>query len=283
MASASAPLKEVAMAAKRILMCRPTYFQLTYSINPWMDMRRGVNRTKATEQWETLKSTLENCGARIEVMEADGAESYPDMVFAANAAVIKGNRAYLANFAHPERKGERYFFEQWFSKHGYQCVGDLDIAFEGAGDALWGGAGNRTLFTGVGPRTDVRALRDLTERLDDGSSWKALGCRLVDPRFYHIDTAFCPLNEELAIYYPYAFDHITQHNMHNETDLLAVSDKEARNFACNAVVVGRNVVMHHQNDEIANKLEKLGFSVKFVDMSEFIKSGGSAKCCTLAI
>ncbi|VDP09028.1 unnamed protein product [Heligmosomoides polygyrus] len=212
-----------------------------------------------------------------------GAESYPDMVFSANAAVVKGNRAYLANFSHPERKGERYFFEQWFSKNGYECVGDRDIAFEGAGDALWGGAGNRTLFTGVGPRTDVRALKDLTEKLNDGSSWKALGCRLVDPRFYHIDTAFCPLNEELAIYYPYAFDHLSAHNMHNETELLPVSDKEARNFACNAVVIGKNVVMHHGNDEIAGKLERLGFSVKFVDMSEFIKSGGSAKCCTLAI
>ncbi|ETN87170.1 Amidinotransferase [Necator americanus] len=250
MASASAPIKEVAMAAKRILMCRPTYFQLTYSINPWMDMRKGVNRSKATEQWETV------------------AETFPDMVFSANAAVIKGNRAYLANFAHPERKGES------------NPIHNTSLR---AGDALWGGAGNRTLFTGVGPRTDVRALRDLTEKLDDGTSWKALGCRLVDPRFYHIDTAFCPLNEELAMYYPYAFDHISQHNMHNETDLLPVSDREARNFACNAVVVGRNVVMHHENDEIAGKLEKLGFSVKFVDMSEFIKSGGSAKCCTLAI
>ncbi|VDM84540.1 unnamed protein product [Strongylus vulgaris] len=108
MASATAPLKEVVTAAKRILMCRPTYFQLSYSINPWMDMRRGVNRPKAMEQWETLKRTLEDCGAQVEVMEADGAESYPDMVFSANAAVIKGNRAYLANFTHPERKGERY-------------------------------------------------------------------------------------------------------------------------------------------------------------------------------
>ncbi|KAK5979903.1 Amidinotransferase [Trichostrongylus colubriformis] len=283
MASSSAPLKEAVKAAKRILMCRPTHFQLSYSINPWMDMRRGVNRPKAMEQWEMLKTTLEGCGARVEVMEADGADSFPDMVFSANAAVVKGNRAYLANFAHPERKGERYFFEQWFTNNGYECVGNLDIVFEGAGDALWGGAGNRTLFTGVGPRTDVRALKDITEKLNDGSSWKALGCRLVDPRFYHIDTAFCPLNEELAIYYPYAFDHLSQHNMHNETDLLPVCDKEARNFACNAVVVGRNVVMHQGNDEIAGKLEKLGFSVKFVDMSEFIKSGGSAKCCTLAI
>ncbi|KAE9414149.1 hypothetical protein Angca_010059, partial [Angiostrongylus cantonensis] len=263
MASATGSLKSVATTVKRILMCRPTYFQLAYSINPWMDVRRGVNRTKAMEQWTTLRTTLENCGAQVEVMEADGAESYPDLVFSANAAVIKGKRAYLANFTHPERKGERYFFEQWFTKNGFECVGNLDITFEGAGDALWGGSSNQTLFTGIGPRTDARALKDLTEKLDDGSSWKALGCRLVDPRFYHIDTAFCPLNEELAMYYPYAFDHVTQHNMRNETDLIAVSPQYdySRNFACNAVVVGGNVIMHHKNDDIANKLEKLGFHV----------------------
>ncbi|VDK45548.1 unnamed protein product [Cylicostephanus goldi] len=172
----------------------------------------------------------------------------------------------------------RYFFQQWFTKHGYECVGDLDIAFEvnliiglsvlrrkivsGAGDALWGGAGHRTLFTGVGPRTDVRALKDLVEKLNDGTPFKVMGCRLVDPRFYHIDTAFCPLNDELAMYFPHAFDPITRHNMHNETGLLPVSEKEAQNFACNAVVVGRNVIMNHQNDETANQLEKLGFRVR---------------------
>uniref|UniRef100_A0A1I7XN11 Amidinotransferase n=1 Tax=Heterorhabditis bacteriophora TaxID=37862 RepID=A0A1I7XN11_HETBA len=277
------PLKQTSSIVKRILMCRPTHFQLAYSINPWMDMRRGVNRARAMEQWEKLRHTLVDCGAKVDVMEADGAASLPDMVFAANAAVIRGSTAYLANFAHPERKGERYFFEQWFTANGYECVGDKDIPFEGAGDALWGGTKYSTLFTGIGPRTDVRALRDLTEKLNDGTSWKALGCRLIDPRFYHIDTAFCPLNEEVAIFYPYAFDHITQHNMRNETSLIPVSEKEARNFACNSVVIGQHVVMNKGNDEIALKLEKLGFSVRFVDMSEFIKSGGSAKCCTLAI
>ncbi|CAD6190590.1 unnamed protein product [Caenorhabditis auriculariae] len=268
---------------KRILMCRPTHFQLAYSINPWMDMQKGVNRKKAMEQWENLKSTLESSGAKVHIMEAQGAESLPDMVFAANAAVIKGTKAYLANFAHPERKGERYFFEEWFTNNGYQCVGDLDIHFEGAGDALWGGDQNKTLFVGVGTRTEFRALSDITTKLDDGTNWKVIACRLIDPRFYHIDTAFCPLNEQVAIYYPYAFDHVTQHNMRNETDLIPVSSKEARNFACNAVVVGQNVIMHEGNDEIANKLAKLGFNVRFVNMSEFIKSGGSAKCCTLAI
>ncbi|EFO82804.1 hypothetical protein GCK72_024454 [Caenorhabditis remanei] len=268
---------------KRILMVRPTHFELKYSINPWMDMKRGVNREKALKQWDYLKNTIEASGAKVEVMESTGAESLPDIVFAANAAIIKGNKAYLASFAHPERQGERYFYEQWFTNNGYECVGDQDIPSEGAGDALWGGDQLRTLFMGVGTRTDVRALRDVANKLDDGTNWKVIGCRLVDPRFYHIDTAFCPLNEDVAIYYPYAFDHITRHNMRNETDLIEVSQKEARNFACNAVVVGQNVIMHQGNEEIANKLVKLGFTVRFVDMSEFIKSGGSSKCCTLQI
>ncbi|KJH40166.1 hypothetical protein DICVIV_13904 [Dictyocaulus viviparus] len=177
MTIAQTPVKNAAKAAKRKSQCsmrdvKNTYIdcfrislivQLSYSINPWMDIRRSVDRVKAMEQWTTLKTTLENCGAHVEVMEAEGAELYPDMVFTANAAVVKGNRVYLANFAHPERKGERLEY--------------------GAGDALWGGSGDRVLFTGVGPRTDARALRDITEKLHDGSSWKVLGCRLVDPRY----------------------------------------------------------------------------------------------------
>nr|pir hypothetical protein T22B7.3 - Caenorhabditis elegans [Caenorhabditis elegans] len=126
---------------KRILMVRPTHFELKYSINPWMDMKRGVNREKALKQWDQLKNTIENSGAKVEVMESTGAESLPDIVFAANAAIIKGNKAYLASFAHPERQGERYFYEQWFTNNGYECVGDQDIPSEGESKRMvcWSG------------------------------------------------------------------------------------------------------------------------------------------------
>ncbi|MFH4977778.1 hypothetical protein AB6A40_004487 [Gnathostoma spinigerum] len=273
----------IAAAVKKIMMCRPTYFKIAYAINPWMDVRRGADIKLASKQWNKLKDTITAAGAEVHVMEPNGAENFPDIVFSANAAVVRKNKAYLANFHYPERKGERYFYKKWFEANGYETVGDQNIIFEGAGDALWGGKDQSVLFVGIGPRTDANALDDIAQKLDDGSGFKTLGCRLIDPRFYHIDTCFCPLNDELAIYYPYAFDEITRHNMKNEIDLIPLPEKEVVRFACNAVVIKKAVIMNEGNEETAKILQKNGYETHFVNMSEFIKSGGSTKCCTLEI
>lgn len=237
----AAQLKTATNAVKKILMTRPTFFTVKYSINPWMDPSIPVNEERAGKQWETLKSALEKAGAAIEVLEPNvskkifflcflnflyfqGAENFPDLVFAANAAVVRGKKVYLANFQYAERKGEKFFFDKWFKENGYETVGDDEIAFEGAGDALWARKNRSKLFCGVGPRTDARALDDVAKKLKDDEPFTVFGCRLVDPRFYHIDTCFCPLNEEVAIWYPQAFDQVSQHNMKNEIELVPVSE-----------------------------------------------------------
>ena len=264
----------------KILMCRPTFYQVKYEINPWMRPADKVDLKKAQKQWNTLKQTIEESGATVEVMEPEGANNYPDLVFVANAAVVRGKRAYLSNFFYPERKGEDYFYDKWFKEHGYTTMKDLHVPFEGTGDALW--IGKNKLFCGIGPRTDVRALPLISEKLKDNEKpFKVYGFRLIDPRFYHIDTCFCPLNSEIALYYPYAFDPVARHNMSNELELVPVSEIEASRFACNSVVVGKTVITNVGAENTALTLEKLGFTPKIVDMSEFIKSGGAAKCCTL--
>lgn len=102
-------------------------------------------------------------------------------------------------------------------------------------------------------------------------------------RFYHIDTCFCPLTDELALYYPQAFDAVSRHNLANEIELIPVSFEDASKFACNSVVVGKTVIMNQGPKKVEKDLEAVGFKTEFVNMSEFIKSGGSAKCCTLEI
>uniref|UniRef100_A0A9J2PTD6 Dimethylargininase n=1 Tax=Ascaris lumbricoides TaxID=6252 RepID=A0A9J2PTD6_ASCLU len=239
---------------KRIFMCRPTFFKVSYSINPWMDVKNAVNHDVAMKQWESLKATIERCGASVEVLEPIGADRFPDIVFTANAAVIRKRTAYLANFYYPERQGERLFYEKWFRENGYETVGNRDIPFEGAGDALWGGRNKSVLFVGVGPRTDVRALGDVADKLDDGSRFKVLGCRLIDPRPKFLVVS-----------------------------AVEIPEKDANQFACNAVVIGKTIIMHKCSPETVKILGKHGFDVKFTDMSEFLKSGGSAKCCTLEL
>ncbi|KAL3117985.1 hypothetical protein niasHT_005228 [Heterodera trifolii] len=263
-------------------MCRPTHFNVKYEINPWMRPGDPVNVQKATDQWEGLKRTLEESGAQVEVMEPVGADNYPDLVFTANAAVVRGKNALLSNFFYPERKGEQHFYDRWFKQNGYETFKDLHVPFEGAGDALW--IGKSKLFCGIGPRTDVRALTLISEKLRDyGAPFKIYGFRLIDPRFYHIDTCFCPLNDQIAIYYPYAFDPVARHNMSNEVELVPVHEEDAMRFACNSIVIGKTVIINSGTEHTASMVQKLGFTVKFVDMSEFMKSGGAAKCCTLQL
>ncbi|CAJ0573119.1 unnamed protein product, partial [Mesorhabditis spiculigera] len=275
--------KAVEAPLKRIMMCRPTHFQVSYAINPWMDMRRGVNKPRALEQWDELKHVLTQAGAQIHVMEPQaGSENLPDMVFCANAAVIRGKKAYLANFHFDQRKPERQHNKVFLEGEGYECVGSEALAFEGAGDALWAGKDFSTLLVGVGPRSDPKILPDLRKEFDDYGV-RIVGCNLLDPRFYHIDTCFCPLNDEAAIWFPHAFDGVTQWHIKSTTGTIEVDDREAKNFACNSVVVGKTVVMNKGSQRIADTLHKLGFEVAQVDMSEFIKAGGSAKCCTLAL
>uniref|UniRef100_A0A914V864 Uncharacterized protein n=1 Tax=Plectus sambesii TaxID=2011161 RepID=A0A914V864_9BILA len=207
----------------------------------------------------TLCVTVQ-CVRALTYLEFQGTEKYPDLVFTANAAVVRGKRAYLANFFHLERKGERFYYDRWFKQNGYETTGSQDIAFEGAGDGLWAGHGDDRLFSGVGPRTDVRVLEKLAFELKDGRPFKVIGCRLIDPRFYHIDTCFCPVGPELALYYPHAFDAITVHNLKNEIELIPVSEREASKFACNSVAVGKNVVMPAGNDETAKALTDRGYN-----------------------
>uniref|UniRef100_A0A7I4YM08 Amidinotransferase n=1 Tax=Haemonchus contortus TaxID=6289 RepID=A0A7I4YM08_HAECO len=268
----------------RILMCRPTYFKVSYSINPWMEMKDPVDTEKAMEQWNALKSTIEKCGATVEVMEpTESAKDLPDLVFTANAAVVRGKQVYLANFALQERKAEWKINDEWFRQNGFNTFFNATIPHEGTGDALWCCNGT-VLVAAVGPRSDVRALPDIQQKLQtNGDTFKILAVRLVDDRFYHLDTAFCPLNDKLALWFPQAFDPVSQHNMSNYFQLLPVSESEAKKFACNAVVIGNHVIMNEGSERIAQLLDRHGFKVHFVPMSEFLKSGGSAKCLTLRL
>uniref|UniRef100_A0A914BX56 Amidinotransferase n=1 Tax=Acrobeloides nanus TaxID=290746 RepID=A0A914BX56_9BILA len=315
-------------------MCKPTYYRVEYSINPWMNPSENpVDRTLAMYQWNSLRLAIETAGAIIDVMEPHGGEHLPDMVFAANAAIIRGKKAYLANFQCVERKNERHFYKKWLQAHGYETFGSMDYAFEGEGDARWVGRNQSKLVCGVGARTDARIISDLKDKMKtDSQDFKAIALKLVDPRFYHLETCFCPLAEDLALWYPDAFDSVAQHNLkqememvpaialklvdprfyhletcfcplaedlalwypdafdsvaqHNlkqEMEMVPISEADATKFACDAVVVGKNVILNKGADDTGKTLQRLGFIPNFVDLSEFIKGGGSSKNLALTL
>jgi N-dimethylarginine dimethylaminohydrolase len=268
---------------KQFLMCEPKFFEVSYVINPWMEGSIGkVNKVLAQQQWESLYNILSKL-ASVSLIEP--VAGLPDMVFTANAGLVQRRATpkkqfIVSTFRYPERRGEEKYFEEYFSAHGY-AVQHLQhgTVFEGAGDALFDTRG--TLWLASGFRSDSRALNEIMTALDI----KASALELIDPNWYHLDTAFCPLPEGQLIAYESAFSEksvgLLKHAF--EKNIIWVAEPDARNFACNAVSVDQAIILPKVSAEMKSALEQRGFEVIETDVSEFIKAGGACKCLTLEI
>ena len=263
----------------RLLVCPPDYFQIDYEINPWMRRANAVDPARAVGQWHALMLVLaQDVGAGIEQMRP--VEGLPDMVFTANAGVVVGRRALVSRFRHPERQREEDYFERWFREQGYEVLAlDKTLYFEGAGDLLgfpdaW--------FGGYRQRSDIRAF----PKLGDIFQREIIPLELIDTRFYHLDTCFCPLSGGELLYFPAAFDSYGQAAIAQRIPAerrLMVPEEEALRFACNAVCLGKQVVIPAGCPRTTQLLEARGYRTFAVQLDEFMKSGGSAKCLTLAL
>jgi N-dimethylarginine dimethylaminohydrolase len=261
----------------RFLMCPPDYFGVEYEINPWMRLSVQVDRERARARWNQLHQLLtRELGATVELLPPE--PGLPDLVFTANGGYVHGGHFISSAFRHPQRRREEAHFTAWFQAHGY-VVHPMppDCFFEGEGDAL---RLDDTIFAAYRHRSEVCSHRTLEEV----TGQRVLSLELVDPWFYHLDTCFAPLGPGLALYYPAAFDDyaqrvIAQHIPH----AIAVPAELARRFACNAVVVGETVVTNAGAESLAELLSPYGMKVRCVDLSEFMKSGGSAKCLVLRL
>ena len=261
---------------RRYLMCPPAYFDVSYAINPWMDTTVAVDRERAQRQWDALAQTLREAGAQIETL--DPQPGLPDLVFTANVGLVDGATFIPARMRHPERRGESAHAERWFRDHGFAIRGfSEDVVQEGAGDALPFGD---TLVAGHRARSSAAAYVELA-RLVDGA---ILPVELADPRFYHLDIVFCPLDSRTAMYAPDALDRDGARLVAELVpDAIALTAGEAAAFCANAVVVGRTVVMAACTERLRRELRARGFEPVVVDVSEFLKAGGGPRCLTLAL
>ena len=268
------------LARPTFLMCAPTLYEVDYVINPWMDGNvHASSREQATEQWNSLHSALTEIASVMTVAPQPGC---PDMVFTANAGLVRQGVVALSRFLHPERQVEEAHFRKWFDDFGLS-IRELPRAtpFEGEGDALFDADGLR-LWAGHGVRTSASSHRLLEEAWDVG----VISLRLVDPRFYHLDTCFCPLFDGYLLYFPEAFDapSLARIEQHYPADkLIPVRKADALQFACNAVNVGRTIVLNRISGELTEQLQARGFRVLQVSLTEFLKAGGAAKCLVLRL
>lgn len=262
------------------LMCAPTLYDVTYVINPWMAGNvHSSSREKAAEQWRHLYEAVTQIADVVRVEPQPG---LPDMVFTANAGLERDGTVILSSFFHSERQGEEEHFRRWFEQAGYTVVSlPRETPFEGEGDALFAKDGS-CLWAGYGPRTHLSSHAVLREvwRIEVAS------LHLIDPRFYHLDTCFAPMNGGYAMYYPHAFDDVSIRKIeafYPKEKRIVVTEADALRFACNVINVDGTVILNDVSTELSGQLRSKGFHVVEVALSEFLKAGGAAKCLVMRL
>jgi N-dimethylarginine dimethylaminohydrolase len=266
---------------RRYLMCPPRHFGVLYEINPWMSREVSVDPDQALAQWEGLVATLEAAGAEVVVMEPEA--DVPDLVFTANAGVVNGGQFVPSHFRHPERRPETPINAAWFAKRGWR-VDHLpaELDHEGAGDALpfTPEDGRTVLLSGYSLRSDAGAATELSTLL----RCPVRPIQLADPRLYHVDLTFCPLDSRRAIVAPLGWDAYGRKVVEALVpEPLVLSDDETLSFCANSVVVGTTIVMPAVPPRVGRQLEAWGFTVVGCRIDEFLKAGGGCRCLTLAL
>jgi N-dimethylarginine dimethylaminohydrolase len=261
----------------RVLMCPPDHYGIEYEINPWMSRSRPVDPDAARRQWDALHDLLRR-RLGLDVSLLDPVPGLPDLVFTANGGIARNGLFVPARFRHPERRGESGIHLRWFRNAGFD-VRPLpeSVHFEGEGDLLRMGD---LWFLGHGFRTDFRAHVPIRRTLAE----RVVPVGLNDPRFYHLDTCFCPLGTDALLWYPPAFDSPSRSRIRARVARsIEAPAGDAMRFACNAVVSGKDVVVNSGCTATRRALEGAGFRVWETEMSEFIKAGGAAKCLVLFV
>ncbi len=238
-----------------------------------------VNINLAQNQWESFYQSLSK-KANIELIEPK--THVPDMVFTANAGLITKKGFVLSRFKHQERRREESYFENWFKSRVSNLIHmPKNISFEGAGDALWQ-PGENLLWMAHGFRTDIESHTFLSNKFQI----KIISLKLVNPSYYHLDTCFCPLMDKHIMYYPAAFNADSLQLIEDFFPLenrIIVSNKDAENFACNSVLVGRNLFLNFATQELLMDLKSRGYTPIVQPVNEFLKAGGGNKCLTLSL
>jgi N-dimethylarginine dimethylaminohydrolase len=274
--SATAP--ERVATHRTVLMCRPSHFTVSYRINPWMHPDVPTDTSLAVRQWETLYAKYLELGFDVQLIE--GLPGLPDMVYAANGGYVLDGIAYGAKFQYPERQPEGPAYMEWFAANGF-TVAEPVSTNEGEGDFLLVGD---TIYAGTGFRSDTASHDELRKLYDR----EVVTLKLVDPAFYHLDTAFAVLDSTggpgSVAFLPKAFDAASLDILDERfPDAIHVNDADAAVLGLNSFSDGKNVIIAQRATDFERQLTERGFTPHGVDLSELLLGGGGVKCCTLEL
>jgi N-dimethylarginine dimethylaminohydrolase len=281
MSVAVAPASERTQHPRRYLMCRPEHFTVSYSINPWMEPANPTDTALAVRQWQELYDTYVELGHEVELI--DPVPGLPDMVYTANGGFVIDGVFYAPRFRFEERQGEEPAFIEWARSHGFEVVLP-EFTNEGEGDFLLAGD---VVLAGRGFRSTDDSHAEIARVFDR----EVVSLTLVDPRFYHLDTALSVLDPVVApgqtptiAYLPGAFDDASRAELERRfPDAIRVADADGAVFGLNSASDGRNVFISPRATGFEAQLRERGYNPVLIDLSELLLGGGGIKCCTLEL
>jgi N-dimethylarginine dimethylaminohydrolase len=262
--------------AQKVLMCPPTYFDIEYEINVWMHQDDQPSGLTAQQQWDKLyKIYTQQLGWQVELIEP--VKGLPDMVFATDCCLMVNGKILLSSFRYPERQPETEHFKKWFEANGYSDFKQADNFFEGGGDNMLCGD---KIIAGHGFRSAPEAADEMRRYF----GLEVISLKIIDPRFYHLDTSLVVLSDDTVAYFPGAIDEASRRRLKAAVpNLIEATEEEAQGFGLNAVSDGRTIITSDVNQSLLDKYRSAGFEVIGTPILEFRKSGGGVKCLTLKI
>lgn len=262
-------------ARKRtVLMCRPEYFTVSYRINPWMHPEDPTDTSLAVRQWDVLYRTYLDLGFEVHLI--DPIAGLPDMVYAANGGFVIDNIAYGASFTYPERQPEGPAYMDWFREAGFDVRVPEEIN-EGEGDFL---LVNGMILAGTGFRTASNSHEEIARIYGR----EVVSLNLINPSFYHLDTAVAVLDDTNIAYLPSAFDEASLATLRRLfPDAVIVTEEDAAVLGLNSFSDGYNIVIASRAKDFERQLRECGYNPIGVDLSELLLGGGGVKCCTLEL
>ena len=261
-------------AVPRVLMCRPEHFTVSYRINPWMHPEDPTDTSLALRQWTVLYETYLALGFRVDLINP--LDGLPDMVYAANGGFVLDGIAYGAKFHHAERGPEGPAYMDWFRDNGFDVRAPKDVN-EGEGDFLLVGD---SILAASGFRSDTRSHREIQTIFGR----EVVSLQLVNPSFYHLDTALAVVDSETIAYLPSAFDETSLAILRRRfPDAIIATEEDAAVLGLNSFSDGHNVVIAERATTFAKDLSQRGYNPIGVDLSELLLGGGGVKCCTLEL
>lgn len=275
----SAALPSRAATQRTVLMCRPDYFTVSYRINPWMHPEDPTDTSLAVRQWEELYRIYQQLGFEVHLI--DPIDGLPDMVYAANGGFVIDNIAYGASFTYPERQPEGPAYMDWFREAGFDVRVPKEVN-EGEGDFLLVGGQHSggVILAGTG----FRSASNSHEEVAAIFGREVVTLQLINPSFYHLDTAIAVLDDSNIAYLPSAFDEASLEILRERfPDAIIVTEEDAAVLGLNSFSDGYNVVIASRAKDFERQLRERGYNPIGVDLSELLLGGGGVKCCTLEL